>query len=780
MKKRLTCLFTHIPLFPAFGACCVLAGLLPSIQAEEYHFTTIAGQPGLEARDGTNGAATFAYPWCTAKDAAGNIYVADSYGTIRKVRRDGTNWIVSTIAGASGTGGWSDGTNTDARFRYPLGIAVDRSGNVFVSDASRHTIRKLSPSGTNWVVTTWAGRINMSGSSDGPTGAFNEPMGLALDAGTNLYVADEWNHTIREITSSGYVSTVAGLAGNSGTTDGYHSSARFSYPTSVAVDANTNLYVTDSGNHTIRKITRSQTVTTLAGTPGTSGSADGTNGAALFHSPGGIAVGADGSLYVADTGNHTIRKIAPVGANWVVTTVAGSAGLPGSADGTNTDARFNSPEGISFDGLGNLVIADTMNSVLRLLTPDGTNFITTTVAGAAATRRTDGPGSLATFWSPYNMAFDSAGNLYVADRNNQVIRQLTPHGTNWLVSTIAGLPGTSGSADGTNSDGRFNFPQGVAVDNAGNIYVADTGGNVVRKLARSGTNSVVSTLAGSPSRPGSANGTNSSARFYYPAAVAVDVAGRLYIADLSAIRLVTSDGTNWVVTTIAGSSVMGGSADGTNSSAQFNNPSGLALDPVGNIYVADTSNHTIRKVTPVGTNWVVTTIAGLGGITNYGSADGTNATARFYQPSAIAVSSSGALLVADHLNSTIRKVTPVGTNWVVTTVGGLTGSTGTTDGTADAARFFWPQGIALDAAGNVFVADTKNGTIRRGELGPSLQLLNAQNQMSLAWQTWATNYILETCTNLPSHYWLALTNGVDNLTWPNNGAPAGFFRLRKP
>jgi serine/threonine protein kinase/tetratricopeptide (TPR) repeat protein len=342
------------------------------------------------------------------------------------------------------------------------------------------------------------------------------------------------------------------------------------------------------------------------------GSADGTGSAARFHNPAGVAVDSSGTVYVTDQGNNTIRKMTPVGTNWVVTTLAGLAGSPGSADGTGSAARFYGPFSLTVDTHGNVFVADTLNHTIREVTPGG---VVTTLAGlAGSTGSADGTNSAARFNGPFGVSMDSAGNLYMADCLNDTIRKVTPVGTNWVVTTIAGLAGHPGSADGTNSAARFGgFLGSTAVDSAGNVYVADNYNGTLRKVAPVGTNWVVTTLTGLPGNFGSVDGTNSAARFTDLVGLAVDRAGNLYVADNGddTIRKVTPVGTNWVVTTLAGLAGIVGSADGTNSAARFYAPWSVALDRAGNLYVGDAFNDTIRKVTPVGTNWVATTIAGF-------------------------------------------------------------------------------------------------------------------------------------------------------------------------
>jgi streptogramin lyase len=389
---------------------------------------------------------------------------------------------------------------------------------------------------------------------------------------------------------------------------------------------------------------------TIAGVAGYVGSADATNRAIRFNAPWGVALDRGGNLYVGDSYNATIRKLAPEGTNWVSSTIAGKAGSPGSADGTNSTARFGSSGGSYFGQL----------------------------------------------------AVDGDGNVFVADYLNQTIRKIMPVGTNWVTTTIAGLAGQAGSADGTNSAARFNLPNGVAPDSAGNLYVVD----------------------------GS-----------------------------SAIRRLTPEGTNWVTTTIAGSAGHLGSADGANSAARFNEPIWVAVDSAGNVYVTDYSNHTIRKLTPEGTNWVTTTIAGKAG--NTGSANGTNSAARFNGPTGVALDSAGNLYVADYYNNTIRKLTPAGTNWVTTTIGGLAGAGGSANGTNSAARFSGPSGVAVDSAGNVYVSDWSNNTIRMGVPLPVFQSVTPTNGgIELTWSA------------APGQtFQLQYNSDLGSTTWTNLGSP---------
>ncbi|HWA28341.1 MAG TPA: immunoglobulin domain-containing protein, partial [Lacunisphaera sp.] len=651
--------------------------------------------------------------------------------------------VVTTYAGVPGSPGSLDGTGLAALFNYPQDVAVDPAGNIYVTDSNNRTIRKITSAG---VVSTFAGAALQAGTSDGTGSAarFYNLKGIAIDGNGNLYVADDGNHTIRKITPTGVVTTFAGLAQQPGATDGTGGAARFSGPEGIAVDAAGNVYVSETGNQTIRKITPAGVVTTIAGSPGNSGSADGTGSAARFNVPRGLAVDTAGNLYVADCFNSTIRKVTSAG---VVTTIAGQAGLTGSADGVGTAARFQFPSGVTVDGSGNVYVADF--NCIRKITPDGT---VTTLAGNpnAWWDSVDGTGLAARFRSPRGLEVDSAGNIFVADNQNHQVRKVTAAG---MVTTLAGTPPSEGSTDGPVANARFSRPSGAAFDATGNLYIAEYANNTLRKITPAG---IVSTLAGTAGALGSADGTGGAARFARPTGVAVDGSGNVYVAEEynHTIRKVTAAG---VVTTLAGSPGLSGSADGTGAAARFDHPGGLAVDGAGNVYVADQANFTLRKITPGG---VVTTFAGSAGLPGSadgaggaarfsgilglaadgthlyatdggvrvrkialadatvttiaggvrGTDDGVGAAARFSGAFGIAVSASGYLYVTEVDEvSRIRIITPNGT---VTTLAGSSQSA-EIDGIGTDARFYYPEGIAINGAGDLFVTDFFGNTIRK-------------------------------------------------------------------
>lgn len=666
----------------------ILAGIAAA-DAQSYYWQSFVGMPGgIGSADGTGTNARFYSPQGLAVDASGNVYVADtSNHTVRKIMAGGS---VTTVAGAPGFSGAVDAfSGSSARFNHPFGVSVDPTGVVYVADANNNTIRKIARNG---LTTTIAGAPGATGTTDasGYDARFSAPYGVAADSSGNVFVADYLNHTIRKVASDGTVTTLAGTPGVSGTADGAGTVAQFNGPSSLALDASGNLYVTDCNNSTIRKVTSSGTVTTVAGVPMSAGSADGPAATAKFNFPTGIAVDANGVVYVADTSNRTIRKLTTDG---TVTTLAGSAGASGVVDATGSNARFSWPIGAAVDAGGNVYVADA--NMIRMIAASGA--VTTVAGDMSFVGSSDGSGTGARFYSPKGVTVDGSGNVYVADYANNLIRKATPAG---IVTTVAGSY-ASGTSNGTGSLARFSYPQSVAVDGSNNLFVADTYNHTVRAIAPGGA---VTTLAGVPGAFGYANGPAGSALFFRPGGVTVDALGHLFLADTynSVIRTIAGG----TVTTLAGTPDVSGTVNGTGTSAQFNYPGAVAVDRNDNVYVADSSNYAIRVILSSG---VVGIKAGTPGLS--GTADGTGTGARFTYPQGLAVDASGNVYVADNLSHTIRKITSFG---VVTTIGGQPGTASAADGIGSAALFSYPSAVAVDTQGNLYVADSSNNRIAKG------------------------------------------------------------------
>ena len=339
-------------------------------------------------------------------------------------------------------------------------------------------IPQLTPTNTggapaaNGQTLTFAG-TGSAGSSNGTgtSASFNQPLGTAVDAPGNIYVADAANELIRKITPAGVVSTFAGT-GSSGAVNGTGTAASFYHPVGMCVDAAGNIYVADENNNMIRKISPAGVVTTLAGS-GSQGSADGTGTAASFYNPCGVAVDAAGNVYVGDNSNNKIRKITAAG---VVTTIAGS-GAVGSGDGTGTGATFNQPFSVTLDPFGNLYISDRYNHRIRKLVL--ATGVVSTVAGSGTAGWADGTGPAASFNYPTTIISDASGNVFVADYHNNRIRKVTSGG---VVTTLAGSA-TAGSANGTGTAATFNYPFAISIDASGYLYVGDLNTDLVRKVA---------------------------------------------------------------------------------------------------------------------------------------------------------------------------------------------------------------------------------------------------------------------------------------------------------
>ncbi|RYD20527.1 MAG: choice-of-anchor D domain-containing protein [Verrucomicrobiaceae bacterium] len=467
--------------------------------------------------------------------------------------------------------------------------------------------------------------------------------------------------------------------------------ARFLNPRNIVVDAAGNALVIDANNRMIRKVTPEGVVTSYAGKFGVSGIEDGPLSEVAFSYLRGLVFDPAGSLYLSD--GSKVRKVTTDGE---VIHVAGSyVGTQGHADATGGAARFNIPEELAVDLSGNVFVID--NNNIRRITPFG---VVTTFAGPGSSGNTgmvNGSGTNVRFTNPTGIVAAPDGNLYVADDGNHAIRKITPSG---VVTILAGSSAReSGHVDGTGSAARFNGISSLALDRDGNLVV--TSNQTVRRITMAG---VVTTVAGSPGVAGDKDGSAGEARFSDLQGIAVGISGEILVTELEnlTVRRIAPSG---VVTTLAGFTAKSGNRDGTGPDARFLSPNGMALDLSGNLWVTDTSNHTIRKVTPAG---VVTTVAGVAGIE--GDYNGTGNEAGFRYPSHITRDLSGNFLISDNGNQQIRKMTPAG---VVTTLAGAPGASGTADGTATAARFYSPRGSAMDLQGNLIVADSANHAIRR-------------------------------------------------------------------
>ena len=644
--------------FPISSACSLLCLLgltfftesaTLSAQTSFYSFQTLAGAPdaGLTELGGL------------AVDASGNLYVANNNAVIR-VSPDG---IAIPFAGSiRGTTGWLDGPGNDARFSHPQGLVLDEHGRLYVGDGMIARIRVVA---TNNTVTT----LPMTGDS-GAVVLPGPPESMALGKDGSIYLTLQNGTAVYKIDAQGRLTTLAGATQSPGNLDGEGPRARFRLTRGLTLDSQGNVWVADEGTSSIRKITPEGIVTTVIW-PNVM-TADRTS----IQTPGDLLFDQQGNLYVAGRTQPVVFKVDLRGPP-VLSIMAGQINATGHQDGPTTAATFSFPARLALAAGGQLYVGDTVDGAVRVISREG--MVGTAVGLEANTGSRDGQGSQARFNHPRGVAVDASRTVYVADTLSHTIRKVSPEGT---VSTFAGKAGMSGSDDGSGGDARFNGPEGIALDTHGNVYVADKGNYLIRKITPDGA---VSTFAGSRGQAGDLDGTPGA--FYSPSGLAVGPDDSVYVADLGAhkVRKVSPEG---VVSTVESSfwfnglrgvalgpdgslSVLEGSGgligdllptvvvqdpDGIDlGNISF---SGLAIDNAGTIFMSDVNLHSIARFRPTGVTSVLTVVASriAGGYA--GLADGPGLKALFRRPAGIAVDKEGSLYVADEGNSTIRKGIP--------------------------------------------------------------------------------------------------------------------------
>ena len=740
------------------------------------HYAGVALSAGTT--DGERNGALFNTPSGIARDSEGNLFVADTVNHL--IRMVDTTGVVSTIAGSRA--GFSDGGGAIARFRFPTAIAVGNDGDLYVADSFNHAIRKIArtDSGGNWTVTTLAG-TGSAGYFDGVgvVARFNRPQGIALDALDNVYVADSGNHLIRLVDTSGTVSTFAGKVdpdtgtGSSGHDDGTTADATFNYPLGLAFDQSeppTNdlgdLYVADRNNRVIRRIDlrgpgTEDVVETIGPSP-----ADDT---APLNSP--VAVAVYGrAIYVCDKQGQTIEKILlDQNGSFVERTTLAGMGLPinpaitSYRNGLGSIASFNCPSGICTDDDGNFYVADTSNHLIRRIVVSGLtvpaeangSIFTANISHASLGLDTHSVSSpkpyyfrwiaednsivRATSLTPLALFDPPFVEITPADNNidpNAPVTFTTPDGTpspsyatlyadvdtaesattvTFEYSTDPDLLGPLevGEITGNNLATLVEDPGGITEDPEGNLYLSDRGNHSIFKLSPTDSPSSfeATLLAGGSGTAGFSDGLGENARFDHPGGLAYDPSdGSLYVADEwnHRIRRVSHDGQ---VTTVAGSGIAGFADANDAAAGEFLFPTDLAFS--GNIlYVADRGNHSIRAIEATISDIAQRSIGRLitfAGNGNSGFADEAALSAEFNNPSALAISSAGIVLVADRGNHRVRAINPT-TGFVSTRAG--TGDAGYLDGDGSIAQFSSPCGLAIDANDNLFVADEDNHRIR--------------------------------------------------------------------
>jgi sugar lactone lactonase YvrE len=535
------------------------------------------GAPGFSGDGGPATSAALNFPSGVALDGAGNLYIGDSSNN--RVRKVDSSGVITTIAG-NGSGGFSGdgGPATAAQLFFPVGLAFDGAGNLYLADLSNNQVRKVDT-------------LGMISSVPG-TAAFHNPFGVAVDSVGNLYVAYTNSNVVNKIDTSGVTTIVAGngtqgFAGDNGSA----TRAELDLPAGVALDSAGNLYIADQSNSRIRRVDASGIITTFAGN-GTLG-ATGDGGPATsaeLNDARGVLVDDAGNVLIADGENNQVRRVS----SGIISTIAGNGRAFVAFSGDNgqaTAAEMTSPTSTALDNAGNLLIVDSGNNRIRKV--DTAGVITTVVGnGSAGFSGDNGPASAAQLNQPGSVVLDHQGNMYISDSFNQRIRKVDVSGE---ITTVAGA-GTAGfSGDGGPATlAQFNLPMGLALDPAGNLYIADLFNSRIRRVDTAG---VISTVAGSAFAGfGGDGGPATSAFLNEPFGVAVDLSGNLYVADGTNMRIRKVD-TSGTITTLAGNGTDGFSGDGGPAiNAALNFPDGITVDVAGNVYIADTENHRIREV----------------------------------------------------------------------------------------------------------------------------------------------------------------------------------------
>ncbi|WP_349742649.1 PKD domain-containing protein [Roseateles cavernae] len=592
------------------------------------------------------------------------------------------------FAGSKPPHGDENGSTDAARFYYPQSVVVGKQGDIFVADSANRRIRKISQGR----VTTFVGEPARWG-CEAP--ALSADLKLAMDSQGTMYVVDGCS-VVKKVGLDGTVSLLAGSASHPiGYLDSVGRAARFGYLSAIAIDHQDNVVVVDGVY--IRKITPDGVVSTLADLRKKCWYPDYHGGAPLSIDCGftAVQVSPSGSIYVAESGGGIYR----VDAGNQLVLLAGHTHERGFVDGVAGAARFSRVDALLADATGNLYAADSGNNVLRKIIAGGT--VSTLAGQSGAWGGTDGQGSNARFGRPTGLAFDLDGSIVLADRDLQLIRRVALDGS---TSTVAGLKSPFGLRDGRGTDAWFARPAGMTVSARGTVYVSDVGNYAVRRITDDGS---VTTLARFPYRYMQVFGTHPFGDVPAFGGVAVDADENVYVADSgnNVIRKIAPDGTD---TILAGQLGLFGYQDGPGATALFYSPIGVAVDAAKNVYVADTFNHVIRKIDP---NGVVSTWVGMARVE--GDTDGPRVVVQFSFPTHLALAVDGSLYVADYGNKTVRKVAPDGWTSLIagktrTYTNGSSDQLG-----SDMVFGGELGGLAVNADGDLFLVDKSSAVVHR-------------------------------------------------------------------
>ncbi|HWB86493.1 MAG TPA: hypothetical protein VG675_20290 [Bryobacteraceae bacterium] len=674
----------RLPLCLAFAWTAVAASA-PAPAVTSYGIRTVAGS-GLNGDGGLAVDAQIGNIQGLCLDRAGNLYLSDTDNNrVRKITPAG---VISTVAGTGAAGFSGDsGPAAAAQLNLPYGLAADAAGNLYIADLGNNRVRRISPDG---IITTVAGNGQKAASADGVAAVkagLLTPRNVAVDASGTLYISEFEGHRVRKVTSDGRIFTVAGtgVAGFRGD-GGPATAAQLNFPAGLALDRTGALYIADSQNQCIRKVYPGGIIATVVG---------GESGTAVL-TPTSVAVDAAGAIYVADRSN-TIRLLTPGG----VWASAAGTGIPGfNGDGAAANAaELMAARDIVIDASFNLYIADGLR--VREVNAQG---VIHTIAGDGYLHAIgDGsPAPQALLNHPSSVALDASGHLYIADPGTERVRVVSHDGT---IHTLAGTGIAGYSGDPALAAGAtLNNPLGVATGPYGDVYIADAYNHRIRQVD---SNELMATFAGTGhSGTGPDDTPPAQMDLRAPHGVCTDRTGTVYIVDTANNRVLRAmPGEN--VATAAGNGSAGDAGDGGPAAlAQLNQPSACAVNTAGDLFIADTLNNRVRRVTAAG---VISTVAGTGDA-GFSGDENAAVSAALDAPAGLATDDTGDIFIADTDNNRIRLVTPDGV--IHTIAGGSTAGFSGDGGDALSAELNAPAGVALDGSGALYLADTNNNRVR--------------------------------------------------------------------
>ncbi len=638
--------------------------------------------------------------------------------SIRRV--DTSTGVITTFAG-TGSSGYSGngGPAISANLNKPRGVFADGAGNIYIADTDNDCIRKVDASETITTVAGIGGSHDFSGDGGDATNAkLDKPRGVAADYAGNIYIADTNNHVIRKVdATTGIIDTVAGIGKQNGYTGdgGLATAAKLDKPRGVWVDGSGNIYIADTENNRIRMMdATTQIITTIAGNGGSGYTGDnGPATAAELRKPNGVVVDVSGNIYIADTDNNVIRMVDAT--TQFITTVAGtgSGGYSGD-DVPATSTALRKPRGLWLDESGNILIADTDNHRARLVYDDGGTLMITTVAGdgSAGYSGDNGAATSASLNKPHGVCIYETlppAYLVIADPSNHRIREVNL--TTGIITKVAGTFWSGYNGDNIDATwARLYYPFGVHVDSSHNTYIADTYNHRIRKV--DGKTGIITTVAGTGSKGFSGDGgPATSARLRYPFNLFLDTVGNIYIADTYNYRIRKVDAATKIITTVVGDGSAKFKGDGgLATDASIMKSYDVAVDSAGNIFIADTHSHAIRKVDA--TTGIINTVVGQGGSAGFSGDGGLATDAKLNSPTGVYVDAAGNIYVVDTKNDLIRKVDAT-TNIINSVAGNGTPGFSGDGGLATLAQLDYPEAAWVDSGGNMFVVDTENCRIRR-------------------------------------------------------------------